>query len=267
MGEETNQIVLIFVFSAIFVVFMAIILILFLVIYQKKIVTQKNKLQQLENERQQSLLKATIDGQERERERLAKDLHDDIGSLLSGLSLNLKFQKNRTHIDEEQKQFLDEACQMVEQGIKNVRNVSHNLLPPTLEEFGLIQAMKECVEPLHNSNKITVEISHSKILFPLSKNIALGLLRVFQELIQNTLKHAKADKIKVHLEFHTPIIFFKYEDNGVGFHASKSNFDGIGIKNIESRISALQGDFLMDTEIKSGYRVEIRVPITQNTAL
>lgn len=262
MGEETNQIVLIFVFSAIFVVFMAIILILFLVIYQKRIVTQKNRLQQLENERQQSLLRATIEGQERERERLAKDLHDDIGSLLSGLNLNLKFQKNRTHLDEEQKSFLEEACQMVAQGIENVRNVSHNLLPPTLEEFGLIQAMKECVEPLRTSGEIQINIRHTNTWFSLSKNTALGLLRVFQELMQNTIKHANASAIDVHLDIQTDLVIFNYQDNGVGLHFSTSNFDGIGLKNIESRISALNGHVHVDTDASSGYRIEISVPIT-----
>jgi signal transduction histidine kinase len=267
MDQETSQIVLIFVFSAIFVVFMAIILILFLVIYQKKIVTQKNRLQQLENERQQSLLKATIEGQERERERLAKDLHDDIGSLLSGLSLNLKFQKNRKHIDQEQKRFLEEACQMVAQGIENVRNVSHNLLPTTLEEFGLLQAMKECIEPVLASNKIHVDIGHSNPVFPLPKTIALGLLRVFQELLQNTIKHANASKVEVYLEYQTAFINFTYQDNGVGFDPTTSNSDGIGMKNIESRISALQGNFHLNTELSSGYHIQIRIPTPQNTSL
>lgn len=262
MGEENSQIVFIFVASSIFVVFLATILILFLVIYQKRIVTQKNRFQKLENERQHSLLRATIEGQERERERLAKDLHDEIGSLLSGLSLNLKFQKNRQNIDQEQKDFLAEACSLVEKGIENVRNVSHNLLPATLEDFGLIHAMKECIDPINKSGEIKAEITLISNPSSLPKNVALGLLRIFQELIQNTIKHAKADKITSHLDFQTHELLFTYEDNGEGLDLSKSNSDGIGIKNIESRILALDGEFLIDKNFNDGYRVKIKVPLT-----
>ena len=93
MGEENNQIILIFIVSAAIIVLLAMLLIVFLIVYQKRIVTQENQLQKLENEKQKTLLKATIEGQERERQRMAKDLHDSIGSLLSALSLNMKFQK------------------------------------------------------------------------------------------------------------------------------------------------------------------------------
>ncbi|MBL4604828.1 MAG: hypothetical protein JKY02_03950 [Flavobacteriaceae bacterium] len=234
---------------------------MFLVIYQKRIVTQENRLQKLENERQQFLLKATIEGQERERERLAKDLHDGIGSLLSALNLNLKFQKSRENLDKEQKFFLVEACEMVEEGIKNVRSVSHNLMPSTLENFGLITAMKECISPINKLGTINTQIKLINTPFQLPKTLALGLLRVFQELVQNTLKHANASQITASLEFHVNCIYFTYTDSGEGFNFTSSNSNGIGIKNIESRIQALDGTFFINHNTNKGYLIEIEVPI------
>lgn len=259
MGEENDQIVFIFILSAVLVVLLAIILILFLVIYQKRIVTQENRLQRLENERQQSLLKATIEGQERERKRLAKDLHDGMGSLLSGLSLNLKFQKSRENPNSEQFAFLSEACKLVDESIQNVRTVSHNLMPATLENFGLISAMKECIQSLNRTEELDIQINSINAPFKISNTVALGLLRVFQELVQNTIKHADASKIIVTITYNSDSIWLNYSDNGRGFDLIESG--GLGIKNMQSRIQALDGVLHIAQENSSGFSVYIEVPL------
>ncbi|MEP0266024.1 sensor histidine kinase [Dokdonia sp.] len=261
MREEENQIIFIFVVSAAFVVLLAILLVLFLVIYQKRIVTQENRLQKLENEKQQSLLKATIEGQERERKRLAKDLHDSIGSLLSGLSFNLKFQKNLKNQDQQQLVFLEEACKLVDEGIENIRIVSHNLIPSTLENFGLVSAIKECIVPLIQTNNLEINIQTSEEFPPLPLEISLGILRVFQELVQNTIKHAYASKIEVLLICTPDTISLEYTDNGKGFHINDIDLYGIGIKNMQSRIQALHGTFFIDSKVKKGFRAYLEVPI------
>jgi len=261
MGEENNQIVLIFIASIAFVVLLAILLILFLLIYQKRIVTQENRLQKLENERQKTLLIATIEGQERERKRLAKDLHDGIGSLLSGLSLNLKFLKNREDPNSEQAQFLTEACNMVEDGIENVRAVSHNLMPATLENFGLLSAMKECVQPLQSNQDLTIKINTKHAPYRTSGEIELGLLRVFQELLQNTLKHAEASEIDTVVDYQEDAIKLQYMDNGKGFTASHTHDVGIGIKNIQSRVESLNGMFRIGQKDNQGQCTEIEIPV------
>ncbi|MDF1695647.1 MAG: histidine kinase [Saprospiraceae bacterium] len=263
MGEEDNQIVLIFVVSAAFVVLLAILLVLFLVIYQKRIVHQEIQLQKLQNERQQVLLKATIEGQERERERIAKDLHDGIGSLLSGLSLHLKFQKDKEANDSDKKEFLVQACKLVDEGIHNVRNVSHNLLPSTLEKFGLISAIKECIQPIDKASPISISLEVPFESYPIPKNVSLGLLRVFQELIQNTLKHSNGSEVIITLEYKPKIITMTYFDNGTEVDRSKLESNGIGIKSIQSRIHALEGSFSMS--IDNGFSVNIEVPNGLNT--
>ena len=269
MGEENSQIVLIFVISAAFVVLLAILLILFLVIYQKRIVSQENKLQKLQNERQLVLLEATIKGQERERERLAKDLHDGIGSLLTGLNLHLKFQKNKEIPNSDMANFLIEACNIVEDGIENVRTVSHNLMPSTLERFGLITAMKECVESINKESGLSIKINTINEPLDTLKEIDLGLLRVFQELIQNTIKHANASIAQVTIEYFTDFIRLNYKDNGQGINFDKiseiGNRNGIGIKNMQSRIQALKGEFSISRRNKNGFEVQIEVPVKSKT--
>ncbi len=260
MGEENSQIVLIFILSAAFVVFLAILLVLFLVIYQKRIVNQEIKFQKLQNERQQVLLKATIEGQERERERLAKDLHDGIGSLLLGLSMHLKLQKNKEVPNSKNAVFLQDVCKMIDEGIENIRMVSHNLLPATLDSFGLITAMKECIEPIKKTSGLLIQIKTINDSYPIPKNIELGLLRVFQELIQNTIKHSNATEIVVALEYKNDLIDLVYKDNGQGFDIKKIDVNGIGIKNMHSRIQALDGIFTINKSSKSGFEALIEIP-------
>ena len=261
MGEESKDIVLIFLVSGGIVILLAVILILFLLIYQKRIVTQESRLQKLENERQKVLLKATIEGQERERQRLAKDLHDGIGSLLSGLSMNMKFQKGKEDPESEQGRFLNDACNMLDDGIKNVRAVSHNLMPATLEKLGLIAAMNEAIERVNQNDSLRIDLKTIHEPFGLPKDISLGLLRIFQELLQNTIKHAEASEIKISIEFQKEYIKMQYTDNGKGIDFAKLKSGGIGMKNMESRLQALEGTFKLNKRIQSGFEVKLKVPL------
>lgn len=261
MGEENENLVLIFLVSGGIVVLLAVLLILFLLIYQKRIVSQENRLQKLENERQKVLLRATIEGQERERQRLAKDLHDGIGSLLSGLSMNMKYQRGKEDPNSDQGRFLNEVCEMLDDGIQNVRAVSHNLMPATLEKLGLIAAMKEAIGRINQTDELKIDLRTVNEPFGLPKNISLGMLRIFQELLQNTIKHAGASEIKIILEYGSEEIRMQYSDNGKGVDIDKTKSGGIGMKNMESRIQAMEGTFTINKKIKSGFEAEIEVPL------
>jgi len=218
-------------------------------------------LQKLENERQRVLLKATIEGQERERQRLAKDLHDGIGSLLSGLSMNMKFQRGKEDPNSEQGHFLSEACDMLDEGIENVRTVSHNLMPATLEKLGLVAALKEAIGHVNQTDNLKIDLRTVNAPFSVPKDISLGLLRIFQELLQNTIKHAGASEIQVTVEYHDDHIRLHYTDNGKGLDSSGEKLDGIGIKNMESRIQAMEGTFQLNRTNPKGFEAEIEVPL------
>jgi two-component system NarL family sensor kinase len=259
MGQEQSDIILIFVSSAIIIAVLAVLVTLFVVIYQKRIVAQDMKLQKFENDFQQELLQATIEGQERERRRLAKDLHDSIGSLLTGLRLNLKYQQRQAEPSSAQMGFLSEACGMLDEGIVEVRRVSHNLMPITLESFGLLQAVEEWIEPLQQADHFSIEMKTIGTPVRPQLPVELGLLRVLQELLQNTIRHAKASKAKIEIEFAADSICLKYFDNGIGMDNNKQP-SGIGIKNMQSRISALNGTIQFDDPETTGFCAQISVP-------
>lgn len=259
MDTQNEQIIVVFVASAIFVLLLAILVILFLVIYQKRLVTQQNKMQKLENERQQQMLKATIEGQERERRRLAKDLHDGIGSLLSGLSLNLKHQNSSKNTTEAQREFLTEACEMLDNGIADVRRISHDLMPITLNRLGLAAAIREHIEPYQKNRSLHIELIAPRSELRFSNDLESGLFRVFQELLQNTVKHSQANSVNVLLGFESQNVTLDYTDNGVGFDRSISA--GLGLTGIESRIQSLNGTVKIDSAVNQGIQVKIVVPV------
>jgi len=151
---------------------------------------------------------------------------------------------------------------MVENGIKNVRAVSHNLLPATLESFGLVSAIRECMAPIEQSNKeIIVELVVPNDSFRTSKEIELGLLRIFQEFLQNSLKHADASEIRTILTFHPKRIQMDYRDNGKGCNMEEIQSQGIGFKNIQSRVHALNGKIDLTNPNSEGFYASVEIPI------
>ena len=259
MGSEDSEIILIFVCSATIIVVLAVLVALFVLIYQKRLVAQEMRLQKMQNDFQQELLQATIAEQERERSRLAKDLHDGIGSLLTGLKLNLTYQQSQANQNEDQKRFLSEACTMLDTGISDVRRVSHNLLPVTLESFGLTQALREWIEPLQAASSLEIHFETSGRDRRLAPASELGLLRVIQELLQNTIRHAEAKTARLILTFEAGQIAVDYRDDGKGFDASQHSA-GLGIKNMQSRVHALGGTIQFNPEALPGFHAHLTVP-------
>jgi len=258
MGPEESDIVLIFVVSATLVVVLAALVALFVVVYQQRLAAQDARLQRLETERQQALLRAIIVGQEQERKRLARELHDGIGSLLSGLKLHLRHQQGQPELAAAHVQALDAACQQLEGGIAEVRRVSHNLLPATLESFGLVEAINECIQPLQSA-ALQVALAVEGPAKRLDQLTELGLLRVVQELLSNTVRHAQASQVNIRLCFSAASIGLHYHDDGVGLPATQAT-EGHGLRNIESRVQAMQGTVAFGQP--PGFSATIHVPST-----
>lgn len=253
MGSQESDIVLIFISSALVAVILASLVAIFVFTYQKRIARQNLKLQQLENDRQHDLLRATIEGQERERKRLATELHDGLGSLLLGIKMHMANQQRNPDLSTQQSVFLAEICHQLERGMVSVRRMSHDLLPATLQTFGLAQAIKEYIEPLQKHTGLKLTFTHPPAFPRFDNEIELALLRVVQELVQNTLKHAEATEAWLSLQLKAEALYLKYEDNGLGLKSQQPT-QGLGLKNIHSRVQALNGSFHIDTEKQTGFK-------------
>lgn len=235
----------------------------FLISYQKKIVTQKLHIEQAEVEHRQKLLNATIEVQEKERKRIASDLHDDIGSLLSTMKLNLNYLK-RAGQGEERDKVLDQTFAMVKDGLANVRRISYDLLPPTLVRLGLWEAITEFANRLNDSEQISMSLFiQGTEHFRLSGAEELAIFRVIQELVSNTLHHSDAKHIKLDIRADVETLTLEYSDNGAGFSDAKQ-LGGLGMTNMQGRIGAINGSMQVSDESTGHFFARITLPIQNN---
>ena len=238
---------------------LALAVILFFIVYQRRLLAQQKKYQEATLQYQRELLKATITSQEKERNRIAKDLHDDVGALLTTTKLYLSQITTETP-PEELIQTTDKMRNLFDLMIGSVRNISQDLRPAVLQNLGFAEALNSLVQQINDTGNIYI-VFKNLATSQLEKEQELNLYRVVQELIHNTVKHAKASQIELSCEDTVTHLILLYKDDGIGIdpkvlQASK----GLGIKNIESRLSLLQGTITY-REVTKGLDIEIHIPL------
>lgn len=224
---------------------------------------RKDKEFQEEIIRQQQLRsKAIIDAEEKERVRIAKDLHDGIGQQLSATKLMVNaLDKDDTLSSQEDKVHI--LLQTLDNSIKEVRTVSHNMMPNALFKLGLSSAIKEFINQISATGLLKVELHIIDLKTDLDKTTEIILYRVIQELVNNIIKHAKANTLSVQIiEHDNESLNIIIEDDGVGFDVKEAKAkSGIGLKNIISRIEYLNGIVDFDSTLGRGTTVIIDLPI------
>ncbi len=233
--------------------------------YQNLINKQSEKLQQqkiaeMEQEIKVMALNSMIEGQEAERARIAKDLHDGLGGLLSTVkshfsSISIISEGEKyTKIYNKTNDLIDEAC-------LEVRRISHNMMPHSLTILSLEDVIIDLGESLQQDGiKTTIEIS--KIPFILDDTKKIMIYRLIQELISNIRKHAKANNVLLQLFIHGGTMTFTIEDDGVGFDKNDAyKKDGLGVKSIFSRIQYLNGKIDYDCQVGKGCSVTLQIPL------
>ncbi|MBS1690082.1 MAG: sensor histidine kinase [Bacteroidetes bacterium] len=242
--KEKN--ILIVSISAIFILLAGLSLILYRSIRHKRKVEQ---------------LKAIMEGEEKERKRIARDLHDGISQTISAAKINLMAIEKEIHFSsEEQKQKFDKIIGMVDEGFKEVRTISHNMMPNALLESGLSLVIKQFVDNI-DRNVIKISLYTQGLDEHFDSAIETILYRVIQECVSNVIKHAKATQLDIALIKDNDGISATIEDNGVGFNISNmSSFSGIGLRNMRSRIALLQGKIEFDSSPQNGTLVSIYIP-------
>ena len=240
-------------------------LVVFIIMHQRRVQRFQQKLQQLEIDQQKMMLNASIKMQEEERQRLAADLHDDAGPLLATARLYLN--ENLVNQDKvNQLQSIFQARQIIDDTIQLIRNISHDLMPPTLKNFGLESAINDLFQKISGSGTVNASQRFHDYKDRLKPEKELLVFRIVQELINNILKHSNSSFIHLTQNVHADKFYLRIHHDGRGIVQSdfeklnKSNI-GLGLKNIGSRIRLLQGEILFEKDIsQTYYKVTIEVP-------
>jgi len=210
--------------------------VLIFVLYQRKMISKDLQQKKLENEYQKRLLRSAIDSQEAERKRIAHDLHDEIGALLTTSRLYVN-QLSPGRSEEQLKMVSDRINLLFNEMMSNIRRISQDLRPVVLENLGLAEALESIRDSVLAAG---IDFNFTqKGDFVLSHDDELTLYRIIQELVTNTLKHAHATRIDLSMEVQATYLHILYADNGVGF-APGDKADGLGLKSIESRLNLLE---------------------------
>ena len=240
-----------------------IISVLLIINYRHK---QKNQLQRitdLETQQQLTATEAVLKGEEQERTRLAKDLHDGLGGMLSGIKYSMNSMKGNLIMTPDNAQAFERSMDMLDSSIKEMRRVAHNLMPEALVKFGLDTALKDFCNSINQSGAL--KVSYQSIGLDnqiIDQTIAITIYRIIQELINNTIKHAAATQAIVQLSKSNGTLSVTVEDDGKGFDSTiLQGTKGIGWSNIQSRVDFMKGKLDVQSAPGNGTSVLIELAV------
>ncbi len=226
---------------------------------QRKITEGKLKEQERELDFQKEMLLNTVKTQEGERERISKELHDDVTSQLSIIHLNLHLLKRKLDADPELAIIIDHIESSLKNSTERTRTISHELMPAILLKFGFHNALKELANGVNLTEVLDVNIIDDQKIQIKDQFKLLHIYRVIQELLNNTLKYAKAKKVDITFDTIGDELIMSYQDDGQGFDTKKLS-EGLGLGNVKTRIRLLDGDINWDSDLGKGVKVLSKFP-------
>jgi signal transduction histidine kinase len=229
--------------------------------YQQKQKLQQQRISELETQQQLTATEAVLKGEEQERTRLAKDLHDGLGGMLSGIKYSFNTMKGNLIMTQENAMAFERSMDMLDSSIKEMRRVAHNMMPEALVKFGLDTALKDFCNDINQSGALTVSYQSIEMEnAAIEQTTAITIYRIIQELINNTMKHAAAKNAIVQLSKTNDTLSITVEDDGKGFDTAILNVSkGIGWENIKNRVEFLKGKLDIHSQTGKGTSVLIEV--------
>jgi two-component system, NarL family, sensor kinase len=219
---------------------------------------QRQKIIELEKNRQLLSIDAMMKGQEEERSRIAKDLHDGLGGLLSGTKLSFMNIKEKIGLSPEHTLLFDHSLTMLDNTIVDLRKVAQNLMPATLVKYGLYDALQDFCDSIRAASGIKMSYQQYGIQRNLDSTAAVFVYRIIQELVSNAIKHAEAGSIIVQLSIGEHTTRITVEDDGKGFDKTMLNGNrGAGMTNIHYRVQYLNGQYDIITSPGNGTSINI----------
>ncbi len=206
-------------------------------VFQQRQKRIQQQLVTIQKEQEVLTLESLIAGEEKERLRIAKELHDGVNGDLSAIKYKLSALLKMNN------DVINEAVTMIDNSCQQVRAISHNLVPPSLKNFNLIEAINNYCENMNNTHTPDINFQYIGDAVDLNKKIEVNIFRIIQELVTNAIKHAKAEHIDVQISHSNNTILLTVEDDGKGYIQTENTKPGIGLNNIKSRVEYLNANF------------------------
>jgi signal transduction histidine kinase len=238
--------------------FLAMAIVGFVLIYKRRLLKQQMKLQEQQIIHQQQLLQSAVKIQDEERKRFAADLHDEIGGGISTILLSVeqirKAQAEQPEIVAKSHNVRDQLNHL----LKKVREISYNIMPPTLEDFGLHEAISDLCYSISESSEIHIEYEWNGDAQRLDFSAELAFYRIIKEIVVNAVKHSEAQKIKITIENSVEAFKLIITDNGKGFDLATVQ-KGAGLRNIKDRAQIIGATLEISSNLNSGTTVHVHL--------
>lgn len=213
----------------------------------------------LNNER---MMQSVVKGVDNERQRIASELHDSLGQLLSAASINLEsMKKDAQNFSPPTLNKYNTTLSLINNAIIETREISHDLMPKSLSDFGLITSLEAMIEKVEQAAPFEIQFSHFRVPENLNKELEINLYRITQEAMNNIIKHSNATLVTIQLIKHRDRLIYSIEDNGNGFDTAQNKVEGHGLNNIKNRVLSLGGDLNIYSSKKGGTTISVEVPL------
>lgn len=218
---------------------------------RQNLLNHQRRLKELEQANELKLTKAMLEGEEKERQRVARDLHDGLGGMLAGIKINLSRENNN----------LDAAILQLDASVSELRRIARNMMPENLVRMGLYIALQDlCESFISPQTSVEFQAFGSVQEMPLLRQ--MNVYRIAQEILSNAVRHAEASEIIVQCSQNNDVLFLTIEDNGKGFEVDNiEKTAGMGFGNIKNRVDYLNGTMYMDSKLNEGTTINIELNI------
>lgn len=242
---------------------MGLTVVMFVVLHQRRVIRHQIELNDLESKKQIELFQAAAQSEEEERQRIAGELHDDVGATLASARMFLHQAEKYSTSPE----LIRQSGQLVDDSIRKVRDISHKLQPGTLQSLGLHTALNALAEVYKRSGSINFDVLPARNIPRLDPHRELHVYRIVQELTNNIIKHSNASFIVLEFTLADRDLLLTMQHNGIGlsdqtFNEYLTNKNGIGLKNISSRVKFVDGKISFKQQSSNSFLTELRIPGT-----
>lgn len=234
------------------------------VIFIRQIFNLNDQIDQIRKESETQLLSAVIQAEEKARQTFARDLHDGLGPVLSSFKMIMSA-VDLKKLDQGNKKIIERSCLAIDEAIVTLKEISNQLSPHLLKNYGLIKAVETVADHLFGNTTIQFELTSNIEDKRFFHDLEISLYRIISELINNSIKHANPDQIQLEINEVGKLLYLEYKDDGCGFdhekYQSEDKYKGMGLENIRSRIKSLNGQFYIVATPGNGVSIYIQIPL------